>query len=33
MDRDTPGRELTLRGLVLGAALTLIFTAANIYLV
>lgn len=32
MDRDTPGRELTLRGLVLGAALTLIFTAANVYL-
>src|ERR1700735_2912627 len=27
-----PGKELTLRGLVLGVALTLIFTAANIYL-
>ncbi|MBN9589885.1 MAG: oligopeptide transporter, OPT family [Alphaproteobacteria bacterium 64-11] len=32
MNRDIPGRELTLRGLVLGVALTLIFTAANIYL-
>ena len=27
-----PGKELTLRGLVLGVALTLPFTAANIYL-
>ncbi len=33
MNLDTsPGKELTLRGLVLGAALTLIFCAANIYL-
>ncbi len=32
MNRDFPGRELTLRGLVLGVALTFIFTAANIYL-
>ena len=28
----TPGKELTLRGLVLGVALTLPFTAANMYL-
>jgi putative OPT family oligopeptide transporter len=27
-----PGKELTLRGLVLGVALTLLFTAANMYL-
>ena len=27
-----PGKELTLRGLALGVALTLLFTAANIYL-
>jgi putative OPT family oligopeptide transporter len=32
MNRDFPGRELTLRGLALGVALTLPFTAANIYL-
>src|SRR3954467_5058241 len=29
---SAPGKELTLRGLVLGVALTLVFTAANIYL-
>lgn len=29
---SAPGKELTLRGLCLGVALTLVFTAANIYL-
>src|SRR6185503_20274655 len=29
---QTEGRELTIRGLLLGAALTFLFTAANIYL-
>jgi putative OPT family oligopeptide transporter len=33
MNSDSaPGKELTLRGLVLGVAMTLLFTAANIYL-
>ena len=32
MDRTQNQRELTLRGLVLGAALTLVFTAANVFL-
>ncbi len=30
--RDEPRIELTLRGLILGAAITLVFTAANVYL-
>jgi uncharacterized oligopeptide transporter (OPT) family protein len=30
--RPSDGKELTLRGLVLGVALTLLFTAATIYL-
>ena len=29
---SAPGKELTLRGLLLGAALTVLFCAANIYL-
>src|ERR1700761_1193242 len=29
---SAPGKELTWRGLVLGVALTLLFTAANVYL-
>jgi putative OPT family oligopeptide transporter len=29
---DEPRTELTLRGLILGAAITLVFTAANVYL-
>ena len=29
---SAPGKELTLRGLLLGVALTLLFCAANIYL-
>ena len=33
MNTDSaPGKELTLRGLALGVALTLLFCAANIYL-
>src|SRR6202012_2995345 len=28
----TPGKELTLRGVALGVLLTLLFTAANVYL-
>jgi putative OPT family oligopeptide transporter len=31
-DAPTRGAELTLRGLLLGAAITLVFTAANVYL-
>ena len=31
-DNTPPARELTLRGVVLGALLTIIFTAANVYL-
>ncbi len=32
MSADSPTRELTLRGVILGAVLTVIFTAANVYL-
>src|ERR1700712_4656676 len=33
MNTDSaPGKELTLRGLALGVALTILFTAANVYL-
>ncbi|WP_338331818.1 OPT family oligopeptide transporter [Acetobacter sp. LMG 32666] len=32
MARATPQRELTLRGLVLGALITIVFTASNVYL-
>ena len=32
MRHDTPLRELTLRGMILGAVLTVIFTASNVYL-
>ena len=33
MNTDSaPGKELTLRGLLLGVALTFLFTAANVYL-
>ena len=31
-DRPTSLRELTLRGVVLGGVITLVFTAANVYL-
>jgi uncharacterized oligopeptide transporter (OPT) family protein len=29
---STPLRELTIRGIVLGAIITVLFTAANVYL-
>ena len=32
MKHDAPGKELTWRGIALGVALTLVFTAANVYL-
>ena len=32
MDNGTQLRELTLRGIIIGGLITLVFTAANVYL-